>query len=92
MVVFVLIVVTLATIVFCYVHVLKTIRDVKGHIPNSQIGTVQNSNVERRTLRKVLTYILVFIIQYIPILVYNTFMFLRVRENKFTVIFVIIIS
>ncbi|GBC00581.1 hypothetical protein RclHR1_00390035 [Rhizophagus clarus] len=80
LVVFILIVVTLSTIVFCYLHVLKTIRDIKGHIPSSQVGAVRNSNVESRTFKKVLTYILVFIIQYIPILVYNILMILNIRH------------
>ncbi|CAB4397172.1 unnamed protein product [Rhizophagus irregularis] len=82
-VVFVLIVVTLLTIIFCYVHVLKTIRDIQGHIPNSSIEAVRNSNVERRTFKKVLTYILVFILQYIPILIYNISMILRARHIIF---------
>ena len=60
------------TIVFCYVHVLKTIRGIKEDDSTiSQFGSLERLNIEKRTTKKVLTYILVFILQYIPILVFN---------------------
>ena len=77
-----IIVITLLTIVFCYVRVLRTIRIVKEE--NSSIVNLYNesmllTNIEKRTFKKVLTYILVFIMQYIPIMIYNICAFLKVN-------------
>ncbi|GBC00582.1 hypothetical protein RclHR1_00390036 [Rhizophagus clarus] len=82
-VVLIIIIITLSTIIFCYAHVMKTIRNVKeinGSIINSRNNLIQLTNVERKTFKKVLTYILVFIIQYVPIMIYNVCGFLKIRN------------
>jgi hypothetical protein len=79
MFVLILIFTTLSTIVFCYAHVMKVIRNVKednGSITNS---LNKLTDIERRTFKKVLTYILVFILQYIPIVIYDICIFLKVH-------------
>jgi len=79
---FALVIITLSTIVFCYGSVLKAIRDVKED--NSTITSEsQLTNIEKKTFKKVLTYILIFILQYVPILVYNIFRFLKVKKYFF---------
>ena len=78
---FSLIVVTLATIIYCYAHVLKTIRDVNEDNSSFTNSSLQLNNIEKKILKKILTYILVFILQYIPILIYNIFGFLGVKKN-----------
>ncbi|PKY45747.1 hypothetical protein RhiirA4_460405 [Rhizophagus irregularis] len=80
---FILIVLTLATILFCYIHILTTIRRVKEE--NSSVSSSNNSwmylnNIEKKTLKKVLTYILVFILQYVPVLIYNMFRLLKIQN------------
>jgi predicted PurR-regulated permease PerM len=85
MIVLTIIFFTLITIIFCYAHVMKTIRNVKEinkSITNSRNNLLQLTNVERKTFKKVLTYILVFILQYVPIMIYDVTMFLRVRKKK----------
>src|SRR6266498_1396510 len=80
---------TLVAIVFCYVHVLKTIHDVKednSSIANSEViaeNAEQHNNFERKILNKVLTYILVFIFQYIPFLLSDIFQLLKVSKPFF---------
>jgi hypothetical protein len=72
---------TLLTIVFCYTHVLKTFHDVKDDnsstIVNSEVD-IEHNNIERRILAKVLTYILVFIFQYIPLMLTDIFKLVNV--------------
>ncbi|GBC06467.1 hypothetical protein RclHR1_06860004 [Rhizophagus clarus] len=78
-----LIFITLLTIVFCYAQIIITIRNIKednGSIPNLQNNLAQLTSIEKRTFKKVLTYILVFILQYIPIMIYNVCMFLKIRN------------
>ena len=77
-----MLIITLSTLVFCYTSVLREIRRVMKDnlsITNSHNNFVQLSNIERKTFLKVLTYILVFIIQYIPVFIYDFFAFLRVK-------------
>ena len=78
---FTIIIFTLSTIVFCYTHILKTIRDVKedNSSVNSQINSIQRTNIERKTLKKVLTYILIFLFQYIPLMISYICEFLKVN-------------
>src|SRR6266536_523834 len=69
---------TLSTIVFCYMHVLKTIHDAKEDNPsiaNSEViaNTEHRNKIERIILKKVLAYILVFIFQYIPLVLSDIF-------------------
>jgi hypothetical protein len=78
---FILITLTLSIIVFCYAHVLKVINDVREDSSNSY-DSVQCTDIKKKTLKKVLTYILVFIVQHIPILVYNICLFLKVIKEK----------
>ncbi|CAB4473406.1 unnamed protein product [Rhizophagus irregularis] len=80
---FILIVLILATIVFCYVHILITIHRVKEE--NSSVSSSNNSwmylnNIEKKTLKKVLTYILIFILQYVPVLIYNMCRILKIQN------------
>ncbi|RGB28584.1 hypothetical protein C1646_767627 [Rhizophagus diaphanus] len=80
---FILIVLIFTTIVFCYVHILTTIRRVKEE--NSSVSSSDNSwtyfnNIEKKTLKKVLTYILIFILQYVPVLIYNMFRILKIQN------------
>ncbi|CAB4473407.1 unnamed protein product [Rhizophagus irregularis] len=80
---FILIVLTLATILFCYIHILTKIRRVKEE--NSSVSSSNNSwmylnNIEKKTLKKVLTYILVFILQYVPVLIYNMCRLLKIQN------------
>ncbi|GBC06773.1 hypothetical protein RclHR1_07030003 [Rhizophagus clarus] len=74
---------TLLTIVFCYMHVLKTIHDVKddnsSSILTSEIDIEQHNNIERKILAKVLTYILVFIFQYIPLMLTDIFKLIKIQ-------------
>ncbi|CAB4446242.1 unnamed protein product [Rhizophagus irregularis] len=74
---------TLLTIVFCYVHVLKTFHDVKddnsSSIAHSEVNMEQRNIIERRILAKVLTYILVFIFQYIPLMLNDIFELVKVH-------------
>ncbi|RGB37080.1 hypothetical protein C1646_757322 [Rhizophagus diaphanus] len=92
MLVIVLIFTTLTTIMFCYAHVMKVIRNVKDD--NSSITDSFNklTDIERRTFKKVLTYILVFILQYIPIIIYDICIFLKVRHLVFDAIIPAVIS
>ncbi|PKK62264.1 hypothetical protein RhiirC2_815130 [Rhizophagus irregularis] len=80
---FILIVLTLATILFCYIHILTKIRRVKEE--NSSVSSSNNSwmylnNIEKKTLKKVLTYILIFILQYVPVLIYNMCRILKIQN------------
>jgi hypothetical protein len=80
---FALVILTFSTIVFCYIHILKTIHNIKEE--NSSVTSSHNNlthlnKIEKRTLKKVLTYILIFILQYVPILIYNIFKFLKVKN------------
>src|SRR5436190_8562463 len=75
------IILTLLTIITCYAHILKTIHDVKedNSSVKSQIDSMQHTNIERKTLNKVLTYTLVFLIQYIPLMISDICEFLKVN-------------
>ncbi|PKK68160.1 hypothetical protein RhiirC2_750715, partial [Rhizophagus irregularis] len=77
---------TLLTIIFCYVHVLKTFHDVKddnsSSIAHSEVNVEQRNSrniIERKILAKVLTYILVFIFQYIPLMLNDIFELVKVH-------------
>ena len=83
---FIFITLTLLTIVFCYTHVILTIRNIKEDLSmaNSQRNPARRrTDIERKTLRKVLTYILVFLIQYIPLMISDIFDFLKVQYTMF---------
>ncbi|RIA94215.1 hypothetical protein C1645_760663 [Glomus cerebriforme] len=80
----VIIIITLITIIFCYIQVLQTIRVLKDD--NSSVTNSYNNysaqciEIEKKTFKKVLTYILVFIFQYIPILIYSILKFLKISN------------
>ncbi|PKY20514.1 hypothetical protein RhiirB3_524350 [Rhizophagus irregularis] len=78
-----IILVTLTTIIICYASVMRAIRKIKEvneSITNSHNNLIQINSVERKTFKKILTYILVFILQYVPIMIYNVCGFLKVRH------------
>ncbi|GET02207.1 hypothetical protein GLOIN_2v1783715 [Rhizophagus clarus] len=80
---FIIVILTLLTIIFCYIHILRTIHNIKednSSTASSHSNLIHLNNIERKTLKKVLTYILVFILQYVPILIYNVFKFLKIQN------------
>ncbi|GBC42987.2 hypothetical protein GLOIN_2v1507690 [Rhizophagus irregularis DAOM 181602=DAOM 197198] len=72
---------TLITIVFCYMHVLKLIHNVREDSPieNSEADIQRHNNIEKKILKKVMAYILVFIFQYIPLLLSDIFKLLKIN-------------
>ncbi|PKY49963.1 hypothetical protein RhiirA4_466172 [Rhizophagus irregularis] len=72
---------TLLTIVFCYMHVLKLIHNVREDSPieNSEADIQRHNNIEKKILKKVMAYILVFIFQYIPLLLSDIFKLLKIN-------------
>ncbi|GBB95623.1 hypothetical protein RclHR1_02580006 [Rhizophagus clarus] len=62
---------------------MKVIRNVKED--NSSV-TSSLTDIEKRTFKKILTYILVFILQYIPIVIYDICKFLKIRYLVFDAI------
>ncbi|PKK72008.1 hypothetical protein RhiirC2_777695 [Rhizophagus irregularis] len=54
--------------------------------------TIQLSNIEKRTFKKVLTYILVIILQYISIVIYDICMFLKIRNIILDALILTVIS
>ncbi|GBC00580.1 hypothetical protein RclHR1_00390034 [Rhizophagus clarus] len=80
---FIVVILTLSTIIFCYIHILKTIHNIKednSSIASSNNNLMRLNDIERKTLKKVLTYILVFILQYVPVLIYDIFWFLKIQN------------
>jgi hypothetical protein len=64
-------------------YILKTIHNNKeenSSVTSSHNNLLHFNKIEKRTLKKVLTYILIFILQYVPILIYNIFKFLKVKN------------
>ena len=78
---FIIIILTLLTIIICYTLILKTIHNIKedNSSINSQIDSIQRTNIERKTLKKVLAYILIFLFQYIPLMISYICEFLKVN-------------
>ena len=77
---------TLLTIIFCYVHVLRAIRDAKDGLSAANSNNSYRVDIERRSLKKVLTYIFVFILQYIPIVISNVLRFAMVNILRIVLI------
>src|ERR1044072_5498019 len=77
---------TLLTIIFCYVHVLRAIRDANDGLSAANSNDSYRVDVERRCLKKVLTYIFVFILQYIPIVISNVLRFAMVNILRIVLI------
>src|SRR5437764_6627573 len=72
-IIFTIITLTLLTIITCYTHILRTIHNIKEDLSAANSNSHRNSvhytsDIERKTLNKVLTYILVFLFQYIPLM------------------------
>ncbi|PKC06318.1 hypothetical protein RhiirA5_419735 [Rhizophagus irregularis] len=61
-------------------------------ITNSNNNLEQLSNIEKRTFKKVLTYILVIILQYISIVIYDICMFLKIRNIILDALILTVIS
>lgn len=59
---------------------IRKIKEVNESITNSHNNLIQINSVERKTFKKILTYILVFILQYVPIMIYNVCGFLKVKR------------
>lgn len=61
-------------------HVLKLIHNVREDSPieNSEADIQRHNNIEKKILKKVMAYILVFIFQYIPLLLSDIFKLLKV--------------
>ena len=78
---------SLSIIIICYLHVLKTIRNVKEELSeDSQIYSIYHTDIERKCLKKVLSYIFVFILQYIPIVISNVLRFAMVNTLRIVLI------
>ena len=75
MAVFVIIVVTLLTIMFYYANILKVICDVKESIPNSHNDSVRRANV---LLKRFDLYLCL----YLTIHIFNILGFLRIKKKR----------
>jgi hypothetical protein len=61
---------------------LRTVHKAKDDISvtgDSNVNSLYRFDIEKRSLKKVLTYIFVFIVQYIPIVVFYAFGFAKVN-------------
>ena len=65
----------------CYTHILLTIHNIKEDLSVANThrnSVVRRTDIEKKTLKKILAYILVFLVQYIPLMISDVCDFLKV--------------
>ncbi|CAG8763694.1 4195_t:CDS:2, partial [Acaulospora morrowiae] len=66
-----LIALSLVTIIFCYLKVLLKIKNLDDTLLTSSYASPQRVYIEKRALRKLISYIFTFLLQFIPLLAYQ---------------------
>ncbi|CAG8435856.1 6883_t:CDS:2 [Diversispora eburnea] len=71
LIMFCLITICLITIIFCYLQVLLKIKNLDDSLLTSSYMSPQRVYIEKRALRKLISYIFTFMLQFIPLIAYH---------------------